>query len=198
MPPTLYSYCLLHDNGAAPNPFWGVCTLAICKPKIRTAAIIGDWIAGTGSVKYGFENQLVYTMEVTQRMSFEEYDNYCRERMRQKIPVKGITKDLRKKVGDCIYDYSSGKLVMRDWGVHQLKNMPTDLSGRYVLLSEHFYYFGSKPVPLPGHLLKIVKQGQSHKSTSNNLYVEEFIKWITSFQRQKNKVNSNPFAGVKH
>jgi hypothetical protein len=37
------------DYGFAPNPFFGVCTLATCKPKIRKAAAIGDWVVGTGS-----------------------------------------------------------------------------------------------------------------------------------------------------
>ena len=41
----LYSYCLPYDDGAAPNPFWGTCTLVICKPAIRRTARVGDWIA---------------------------------------------------------------------------------------------------------------------------------------------------------
>jgi len=64
---TLYSYCIPHDNGAAPNPFWDVCTLAICKPKIRSVAKIGDWVVGTGSKEFGFENQVVYAMKVVSR-----------------------------------------------------------------------------------------------------------------------------------
>lgn len=194
MPQSLYSYCIIHDNGAAPNPFWGVCTLAICKPKIRKAVKVKDWVAGTGSSEYGFENQLIYAMEVTRKMTFEEYDRFCKTELPEKIPIKGFTKDLRKKVGDCLYDYSSGKVEMRDWGVHTLVNMSKDLSGEFVLLSDHFYYFGSQPVPLPGHLLKIVKKGQGHKSKSNAPYVEEFIKWITSFKKEKKKVNVSPFG----
>ena len=190
----LYSYCILEDNGSAPNPFWGVCTLAICKPKIRKHIQIGDWIVGTGSSKYGLSNQMVYAMEITEKISFKEYDEYCRERLPEKIPVKGLTKDMRKKVGDCLYDYSTGKIIMRDWGAHQLENMKRDLSGEFVLLSDHFYYFGSKTVPLPNHLLKIVKQGQGHKSKSNAPYLEKFIEWITTFKKQKNKVNSNPYG----
>jgi hypothetical protein len=194
MPPNLYSYCILQDNGSAPNPFWGVCTLAICKPKIRKTIQIGDWIVGTGSSKYSLENQMVYAMEVTLKMSFKEYDDYCRKQLTAKIPVKGLTKDIRKKVGDCLYDYSTGKIVMRDWGPHQLENMQRDLSGEFVLLSDNFYYFGSKPIPLPAHLLKIVKQGQGHKSKSNAPYAEKFVEWITSFKKLKNKVNSKPYG----
>jgi hypothetical protein len=38
----LYSYCIPVDDGAAPNPFWDICTLVICKPVIRRTAQIGD------------------------------------------------------------------------------------------------------------------------------------------------------------
>lgn len=40
--PSLFSYCIPVDDGAAPNPYWGICTLVICKPRIRLAADIGD------------------------------------------------------------------------------------------------------------------------------------------------------------
>ena len=44
--PRLFSYTIPIDDGAAPNPFHGMCTLAICKPGIRRVAKKGDWIAG--------------------------------------------------------------------------------------------------------------------------------------------------------
>ena len=45
----IYSYVLRYDDGAAPNPFWDLCTLTICKPGIRKGALVGDWVLGTGS-----------------------------------------------------------------------------------------------------------------------------------------------------
>src|ERR1700682_731751 len=48
-------------------------------------------------------------------------------------------------------------------GVHLDGNRGTDLSGEYVLLSDHFYYFGDQPQPLPDDLLPIVKQGQGQR-----------------------------------
>ena len=49
----LYSYIVAHDGGFAPNPFWGYCTLANCKPKIRQTAKVGDWIVGLSSKPKG-------------------------------------------------------------------------------------------------------------------------------------------------
>ncbi len=43
----LFSYTIPID-GAAPNPFHGMCSLAICKPAIRRTASSGDWIVGLG------------------------------------------------------------------------------------------------------------------------------------------------------
>ena len=31
----VYEYVMTSDSGFAPNPFYGACTLACCKPKIR-------------------------------------------------------------------------------------------------------------------------------------------------------------------
>src|SRR5882762_6472831 len=45
----LYSYVVARDFGFAPNPFYGFCTLATCKPRIRAHACVGDWVLGTGS-----------------------------------------------------------------------------------------------------------------------------------------------------
>ena len=36
--PQLFTYTIPIDDGAAPNPFRGMCSLAICKPRIRREA----------------------------------------------------------------------------------------------------------------------------------------------------------------
>lgn len=69
-----FSYVISRDYGFAPNPFFGFCTLATCKPKIRENAQIGDWIFGTGSVALGCKDKLIYAMQVTNKIT---YDTYC-------------------------------------------------------------------------------------------------------------------------
>jgi hypothetical protein len=39
---TFFTYCLRFDDGAAPNPYYGFCTLTICKPAIRRVAKPGE------------------------------------------------------------------------------------------------------------------------------------------------------------
>jgi len=89
---TLYSYIVTHDTGFSPNPFWGYCTLAACKPAIRRKASVGDWIVGLSPKADG--NKLIYAMQVEEILS---YDNYYRDgRFAAKIP-----------------DYNKGKVVYK-------------------------------------------------------------------------------------
>lgn len=188
--PKLYSYCIPYDNGAAPNPFWGFCTLVICKPVIRRTAQVGDWIVGTGSRQNGFENKVVYVMEITQKMTMKAYDDYCKDQLPQKIP-NWSSEIFEEKVGDCIYDFSSIHPYIRK-GVHDERNRHRDLGGEYALLSDHYYYFGNKPQVLPEYLKPIVRQGQGHKSTSNNQYFHLFIDWILQKTEARNRVFAQP------
>ncbi len=68
----LYSYIVASDTGLAPNPFFGVCTLAYCKPRIRSTASECDYVVGIGPRCDG--NPVVYAMRITEPpMSFPEY-----------------------------------------------------------------------------------------------------------------------------
>lgn len=189
--PVLYSYCIPHDTGAAPNPFWGVCTLVICKPLIRRNAQKDDWIVGTGSKHFGFENKVVFAMEVTRnKLTMKDYDEYCKNNLPQKIP-NWRGKNYKERVGDCIYDFSVEPVRIRK-SVHNEGNQLTDLSGKYALLSDHFYYFGDKPIEIHPDLLPIIRQGQGYRSTSNNPYYNQFVEWILTKTFAKNKIYSEP------
>ncbi len=192
---TVYSYCLRFDDGAAPNPYWGVCTLAICKPAIRRSAEEGDWVVGLGSKHSPLGDislQMVYAMEVTKVLSMRHYDAFCRKSLRAKVP-DWTNSDFRRKMGDCIYDfdYRSDEPTLRR-SIHSEENRETDLSGRNVLLSENFYYFGDKPVALPDQLLALVHPTQGHKSCANDPYVGEFFRWIERAGWKKNGVFGEP------
>ena len=84
--PRLFSYCIPVDDGAAPNPFWGYCTLAICKPAIRRTAEPGDWIVGTGSKRRGVAGHVVYAMRVSKKLSLEDYDRWAQRHSPNRIP----------------------------------------------------------------------------------------------------------------
>lgn len=68
-----YSYVVARDYGFAPNPFWGVLTLATCKPKIRKSANVGDYVIGHSAASDG--NKLIFIMKVGRVITFDEYWN---------------------------------------------------------------------------------------------------------------------------
>ncbi len=71
----LYSYVVAHDTGFAPNPFGNYCTLACCKPDIRKAANVGDWVVGTGSKKNDESDKIIYAMKVTEKKDWDQRNN---------------------------------------------------------------------------------------------------------------------------
>lgn len=195
--PRLYSYVLRYDNGAAPNPFWGICTLTICKPDIRRVANEGDWIVGTGSKNsplkdgniYNLSDSVVYAMKVTKKLSLEEYDTYVKDNCPRKVP-RWFSGDYRLRIGDCIYDYSKGTHPKLRNGVHTIESMDRDLRGGFALISKHFYYFGEEPRLLPQNLKHIIRRGQKHLVFDDSVTMTLFENWINQFNR--NTIHADP------
>ncbi|MCE7890298.1 MAG: hypothetical protein DYH12_11465 [Sorangiineae bacterium PRO1] len=189
---SIFSYCIPVDDGAAPNPFWGVCSLAICKPKIRKNAALHDWVVGTGSKNSpigDISRSVVYAMRVTKRVTMRDYDRIARTELPGKLP-DWDNSDFRRRVGDSIYDFSTTPATIRR-SVHNERNRDRDLGGEYVLLSTHFYYFGDQPVLLPPDLRGIIKQGQGHRRVRDADVIDRFVGWIESLDL----VRGEPIGG---
>lgn len=197
--PRLYSYILRIDDGAAPNPYGRFCTLTICKPKIRKNAKPRDWVIGTGSKntrqadgsKKNFSKHLVYAMKVSKIKTLEEYEKYCRAKLKIKIPIWG-SNVFEEMVGDCIYyNFSTKKLPEIKKGVHNKSNRRKDLRGINALLSNHFYYFGDKPVKIPKQFRSIIKKNQGHLKITDQQFIGKFVKWLRK-NFQENKLYGDP------
>src|SRR5688572_30210574 len=94
-----FAYKVTRDYGFAPNPFHGICSLACCKPHIRERASVDDWVIGTGSVENNLLHHLIFLMQITVKISFEEY--WGDPRFRMKRPV--LNGSLKQLHGDNIY-----------------------------------------------------------------------------------------------
>ena len=146
----LFSYIVKNDTGFAPNPFFGYCTLACCKPVIRRTADAGDWVVGLTPKRHG--HKIVYAMQVREKLTFPQY--WLDSRFHNKRP------DYQKdgvvfKSGDNIYK------PLKNGGYRQLCSMHSkgdhedpdkkkhDLSGTFVLVSKRFVYFGTDAIDLP-------------------------------------------------
>lgn len=194
----LFSYCIPIDDGAAPNPFWGVCTLVVCKPVIRRVAQIGDWVVGTGSSNVNgqsFAGKMVYAMKVTDKMELRKYDHHCINHLSNKIPdIKHV--DYERRVGDCIYSYLGGYECTQRQGVHTLENIDRDMGGENALLSDHFYYFGKEAIDIPPEFSVLVRQGQGHQSAKNQFILNDFVSWIEK-EYEPNKLYGDPQVRVE-
>jgi hypothetical protein len=61
-----------------------------------------------------------------------------------------------------------------------------------VLLSEHFYYFGNRPVKLPEQLRRLARQGRGHQSTSNQHLFGRFLVWLDGLNLTPNRLYGAP------
>lgn len=166
-PIRLFAYKQTHDTGFAPNPFYGVCTLATCKPKIRQYKKKGDWIAGftstvltKGATRVG-EERLIYLMQVTEVVPLECY--FLDPRFAAKRPSHpgDTAASCLQSVGDNIYEFRDGHWILHPNRSHLPEDIPRDTSGKNALVSTEFYYFGGEPLIIPGEIRPAVPISQS-------------------------------------
>ena len=187
----LFSYVVARDYGFAPNPFFGICTLATCKPRIRKAAARGDWIIGTGSKASGRQGHLVFAMRVSEALTFNEY--WYDERLLRKRP--NLQGSLKQAFGDNIYFRDgNGRWHQQDShhsyanGSPNMYNIRNDTQTNRVLLGVDYAYWG-------GHGPRIdqafrdydshdVCAGRNHKSNFPADLVREVDAWLHALGQQ--------------
>jgi hypothetical protein len=178
----LFSYIVMHDSGFSPNPFWGYCTLADCKPVIRRTAVAGDWIVGLSPKARGY--RIVYAMKVQEILEYEEY--FSDPRFAARIPDR-TRSEVIYKCGDNIYQPLTNGTFRQLPSQHSHKDgtvnpttMASDLSGRNALVSQLFYYFGASGPELPENLHDLIT-GRGHKSRFTPDVIARFIEFIKDY-----------------
>lgn len=181
----LFQYVIVRDYGFAPNPFFGICTLATCKQIIRRVAQIGDWVIATGSQTQGKAGLLVSAMKISEAMTFNEY--WVDSRFQVKKPSKQGS--LKHLYGDNIYHKENNQWLQSDShhsnedGVVNLKNLNRDTSVDRVLISKEFFYFGGNPVAIPVGLRgKVCRNKINHMRIDDPVVIAEFEHWIYSLE----------------
>ncbi len=199
-----FSYKIEHDYGLAPNPFGGYCTLAVCKSSIRknTNLEIGSWVFGTGSKKLTREGQLIFAMQVEEKLTFNQY--WQDPRFQYKKPQ--INGSLVQMYGDNIYHQDKRGNWIQENSAHSLNHgqvnkdhLKRDIGGKYVLISTNFYYFGDNAIKIPKkYTNEICCQGRDMKSPSiSKEVVSDFILWLNS-NYKKSILHGNPINWARH
>lgn len=193
----LFSYVVARDYGFAPNPFFGVCTLATCKPNIRRKASVGDWIIGTGSSSRNRRNRkdrrgfLIYVMRVTETLTFNEYRE--NEEFKQKKPnLRGSKK---QAFGDNIYfKDEAGQWHQQDShhsyedGTPNSHNISRDTQADRVLLSTDYAYWGGFGPEIPQKFRDYkgydICGSRGHKNQFSEEMVNDFVTWFRSLNKK--------------
>lgn len=187
----LHSYVIDHDLGFAPNPFYGACTLAACKPRIRQHASVDDYIVGTGCAKRKRSGYLIYFMRVQEILSFDAYWNDPRFTMKR----PNFCGSKMQAYGDNIYhmDAHNG-LWIQEKSFHSYpngktnqRNFSNDTSSTRVLISRDFAYWGGCGPVIPGCFrdhggIDICCLRQGHKNRFPDELVTTFVGWLRSLE----------------
>ena len=189
----LFTYVVAHDTGFAPNPHWGYCTLATCKPRIRNAAEKGDWIVGLSPKAQG--NKLVYAMRVEEKLTHDQYFRDPRFDSKKPMPK---SPDSKKKRGDNMYYRAKGNghYKQKESAIHGEDDFKRDTSSEYVLISarDDFYYFGKDAKELPSGILQKIVVGRGHRSNFEPNTIKEVIDFISRFPKG---INCEPRDHIK-
>ena len=160
----VFSYVVKRDYGFAPNPFYGVLTLATCKQNIRKGANVDDFIIGNADSAHG--NKLIYMAKVSEVMTFDKY--WTDPRFVCKKPV--MNGSLKKLYGDNIYHHGAdGKWIQEDShhanndGTVNESNLNRDTGTTdRVLVCSEFVYLGRSMICLPIEYENCICRGRGY------------------------------------
>lgn len=205
------AYVMTKDTGLAPNPFHGVCTLAVCTPNHARANLVdGDYIIGVAGVglckklKPPSEPwRLIYAMKVDKVMALDDYYNAAA----YKLKIPKLNGSRIERCGDNFYKkLADGKLIHTGESSDHVgpEAIKQDCAGDKVFIGQKdFNYFGSSAPKIPSssqwgsklinqlkkrpvHITYILGGACSNPWTAD-VDVKEFLKFL-----DENKVNHIP------
>lgn len=189
-----YSYVIKRDFGFAPNPYFGYCTLATCKPIIRRTAQKGDWVALFGASGTKIKRKLVALMQVDETLSFDEY--WEDKRFIKKRP--DFSRAAFNMYGDNIYHHVDNKWFQepshhscKDGSINY-NNLNHDTKTDRVLIAKQFFYFGNNAVDVPDKFSHLIGEGRGHRVCDDERLIEPFIDYVSS--NYTNGINGVPYS----
>lgn len=179
----LLKYVMTSDTGLAPNPYFGICSLAVCTPNHRNARLcVDDWIVGHSTKATG--HKLIYAMRVTRILTMPEYF----KEYPQKHP--NPYGDQKQRCGDNFYDNSSGKWRRLPSPCHNNVHAFAKDQGKPVFLSKNekdFWYFGgmadSTTTGFQNWFPDLIKDRQGFSYVYDEDLIERFAAWLTESGR---------------
>ena len=139
----VHTYVIAVDSGAAPNYDKPFTTLAVCKPRIRKKANVGELVLAFAGAKVNpYEpHTVVWAGVVAEKFTFAEYWND--RRFQVKKPDRASTPD------NFYRPTKDGGLLWVDNPVHFPEQAAHDTNGQYVLAFSPSWRYGANGPPLP-------------------------------------------------
>lgn len=135
----LLKYVMTTDSGLAPNPYFGVCSLALCTPNHMNAQLEpGDWVVAHSSKDTG--QRLVYAMCLTRILDMPDYF----AAFPNKRPDPSGSRE--QQCGDNLYYRDGGRWARLPSAEHNTIGCFMQDQNRPVYLAEcahKFWYFGA-------------------------------------------------------
>lgn len=196
---SIYVYVVDRDFGFAPNPFHGICSLATCKPSIRNTSKIGDWVIGLGGSRLKATGKCIFAMKITEKVTFNDY--WTNTEFQDKKPVRNGSKKML--LGDNIYFFNEAEDRWTQAHSHHSNsdgsmnehNKNRDTTSSMVLLSKHFYYFGSSAPLIPAKILDDMKykNGIGHRKFAYE-FAKPLVDWLEEkYSQSLNLVMADPY-----
>ncbi len=168
----IYTYVITYDSGAAPNFDPPLTTLAICKPKIRRTAQPGDAVlAFTGKRLSPEPHGVCWAGIIIEKLDFRSY--WADSRFKSKRPAASVAPDnIYRPVGEDFIQIANP--------VHGPDDKQHDLGGRYVLVLDPAWYFGTHGPILPTHFgLRMNAGRRAHRVTDvSSAEWKQLCKWL--------------------
>lgn len=175
----LLKYVMTHDTGLAPNPYFGVCSLAVCTPNHMNANLqVGDWVLGHTTAATG--RRLVYAMRLTRVL---DMPTYFREFPKKRPKVNGGPDE---RCGDNIYDFREGHWIRTPSALHNDPMAFKQDQNRKVYLAEgdeNFWYFGglnpnSFVLEFADRFRNLVRDRQGFSYIDDETTIRDFTNWL--------------------
>jgi hypothetical protein len=189
----LFSYKITRDFGFAPNPFYGVLTLATCKPGIRRGAAVGDLLVGCGSASNGLVGHVIFLARVSGKCNFQHY--WDDPRFRLKKPFLGGSTSAG--YGDNIYHRADDGQWLQERSHHSFENgginaanLTRDTSVDQVLWSTDFVYFGRAAILIPAALRNVAgddlyPSSRDYRNSFSTAMVSAVESWFATLPRNR-------------
>jgi putative DNA base modification enzyme with NMAD domain len=166
----LFSYVVDHDEGRAPNPYFGFCTLCLCKYRktkknrqnVVERANVGDWVVGTGgaSKRSAGHGKIIYAMRVDKKIPRVDY----------------------------YQDRTFAKKKNGDRGDNLRPENYFQETQQFVLISGHYWYFGRKAIPIPKTKFpELEKRGPGFRSDFKESYISRFTSWLKKNYKKRGR-----------